>query len=126
MSLIFGIICRHINRIIRKLCNPLEAGRTESADSGRIKIGIEIVRRIKFINQTRLFIETFQIGERNIVSIYRGQEVSFTGMSGNKTHGIPLISSTLNGSIVVSLNHMLIVADIIEYRFPVACTFQGR
>ena len=125
MSLVFGIVGRHVDRIIGKLSNPLETGSAESAYSGRIHIGIKNISGIKFINHTSLLIETFQIGERNVIAVYGRQEVPLAGMSGYKTNRIPLIGSTLYGCRIVSLYHMLVMTDIVEHRFAVACTFQG-
>ena len=125
MSLVLGIVGRHVDRIIGKLSNPLETGCAESAYSCRIHIGIKNISGIKFINHTSLLIETFQIGERNIVAVYGRQEVSLAGMSGYKTNRIPLIGSTLYGCRIVSLYHMLVMTDIVKHRFAVACTLQG-
>ena len=125
MSLVFSIVGRHVDRIIGKLSNPLETGCAESAYSGRIHIGIKNISGIEFINHTGLLIETFQIRERNIITVNERQEVPLAGMSGYKPNGIPLIGSTLYSCRIVSLYHMLVMADIVEHRFAVACTFQG-
>ena len=122
MSLIFRIGISDIHRIIRKLGNPLKTCRTESAYHGRIHIRIHDICRIELIYHPRFLIESFHfIGKGNIIAVYIGKEISLLCLSGYQSDGIPLISSSLNGSFVISLYYISVVAYIIEYRFAVSC-----
>ena len=59
------------------------------------------------------------IGKRNIIAVYIGKKISLLRLSGYQSDRIPLISSALNGSLIVCFYHIFVVAYIIEDRFTV-------
>ena len=120
MSLVFRIGVCNVHRVVCELRNPLKSCHTESTCHSRIHIGIHNICRVEFVNQACLLVKSFHlIGKRNIIAVYIGKKISLLRLSGYQSDRIPLISSALNGSLIVCFYHIFVVAYIIEDRFTV-------
>ena len=114
VSLIFGIKPGHVDGIIRKLGDPLEAFLAQCSDHSRMEIGIEVIGRIILIDDFGQLVEIPVVPERDVVVVYQRQEVAFAFKTGYQTHGIPLVGATLDIGIEKTLYDLPVMTHVIE------------
>src|SRR5690606_677006 len=123
MGLVFCIISRHIQRIISKLCYPLETVRAECTAHRGMYITIYDIRRIIFIHRFGFMGKAFFICKWNIIMRYVGKKITFSFLPRYQSDRIPLVRCSLHIGPKICRYMVHIVTHIVKNRLLGPCFF---
>ena len=113
MGLVFAVMACHVYRIVGKLRYPVETGFAESACCCRIKVCVECVGRIIFVDYFCHSLEPVHSIERYVVGVKDGQEIAVAGFAVDKTGRIPLVCGAVDFCVEERLCAPEIVGHIV-------------